>query len=155
LVAIVLLSLGLRDALASECIRIGDDVVRASRIGVQVWRRGSSVPVQGAVVTLVWEHGQGVPAATGETDSQGALQIEEVPPGLYSLQVTLSERSPVLFNGKGTVSYDVPVRIVSPTDAPPRLIAIGLGGGLECSTHCAVTGTVGPLAKAPKCAVRR
>jgi len=75
-----------------------NQVVRTSRVAMQVWS-GTS-PAEGALVSLIWEHRHDVPAATGETDSQGALQIDGVPTGLYSLQVTLKDRSPVLTNGK-------------------------------------------------------
>lgn len=145
--AISSLLLSAVSASSSECLAT-NEVLRTSRVAIQVWR-GSS-PVDGALVSFLWEHGQ-APAATGETDSQGALQIDGVPPGLYSLRVTLTGRSSVLISGKTEVSYGVRVRVVPSTESPATLIAIGLAGGLSCSTSCTVNGTLGPLVRAPKC----
>jgi len=150
-----LLVLSVVRAHPSECIQIAKrEVVTTSQVAVQVFSGGR--PIDGAVVSLIWEHGQGNPTATGETDSQGALQIDGVPPGLYLLRVTLTDRSPVLTGHKATVSTEVSVRVVPPTELTARLIAINLSGGMGCSPdYCEVAGTVGPLPRPPKCLTRQ
>ena len=155
LVTLFLLVLRVGYAHPSSCIQIGKrEVVTMSQVAVQVFSGGR--PLDGAVVSLIWEHGQGIPAATGETDSQGALQIEGVPPGLYLLRVTLTDRSPVLTSSKATVSTEVSVRVVPSTELTARLIAINLVRGMGCSPdYCEVAGTVGPLPRAPKCLTRQ
>jgi hypothetical protein len=149
---LALLSLSAGNAHASECL-VRSELIQTSQVAVQVWR--GPQPVEGAIVSLIWQHGQGTPAATGETDSQGALQIDAVPPGYYSLRVTQADRSPVLIRNKYVISEEVNVWVVPSTEFPARLIAISLGGGMDCSTHCTVTGMVGPLAQAPKCLLPR
>lgn len=137
---IVALSMNAGDAHASECLFFIEPVI-TSQVAVQVFGRFTPfTPIDGAGVILTWEHGQSNPAAAGKTDSQGSLQIAGVPPGLYSLRVT-----------RGGASTDVKVRVVPSSESPPRLIVIGLAGGIACSMHCEVAGTTGPLAKAPKC----
>jgi hypothetical protein len=153
---IFLLGFGVVEVPASECIVTGE-VVLTSQVAVQVFSRRPLVPLEGAAVSLAWEHGSGDPAATGKTDSQGHLQVLGIPPGRYRIRVTLpGYGSPALTNSPGPIwSTQANVRVVPSTDSPARLIAIDLEGGMTCSTYCTVTGTVGPLARAPTCLIRR
>jgi hypothetical protein len=153
---IFLLGFGVDDVAASDCIATGE-VVLTSQVAVQVFSHRPLVPLEGATVSLAWEHGKGDPAGTGKTDSQGHLQVLGIPPGRYWMRVTLTgDRPPALTNSSGPIwSTQVTVRVVPSTDSPARLIAIDLEGGMTCSTYCTVTGTVGPLTRAPTCLIRR
>jgi hypothetical protein len=152
--AAIFLLLSLGETYASECVKT-NEVVPTSQVAVQVFS-GSLKPVEGAVVSLVWQYRQGSPAATGKTDSNGALEIEGVPPGLYSLEVTMTDGSPVLVNGKSSISTQVNVRVVPSSEQPARLIAIWLRGGMDCRRrYCDVPVTASPLTRPPKCLTQR
>ena len=100
---IFLLGFGVVDVPASECLATGE-VVLTSQVALQVFSHRPLVPLEGASVSLAWEHGKNDPAATGKTDSQGHLQVLGIPPGRYSIRVTLTGyRSPALTNSSGQI----------------------------------------------------
>ena len=137
---VFLLASHVPDAHASECLA-SSEVVVTSQVAVQVFASGPLYPLQGVAVSLFWEGKTAVPTATGTTDSSGHLRVQGVPPGRYRVQVGIP----------GLKDQTMSLRVVSTTDAPSRLIAFALAGGLNCGTFCTVAGTSGPLARAPKC----
>jgi hypothetical protein len=145
LVVVFVLALGVRDVSAAECIN--SEIVLTSQVAVQVFGGRPLEPWKGVDVSLIWERAErerkSDPTAAGQTDPQGHLQILEVPPGFYRLVV----RSSLWY------AYAC-VRVVPSANAPPRLITISPSGGW-CPAVCTVTGTVGPLAQAPKCLVQK
>jgi hypothetical protein len=140
---VLLLVVSAPESHASECLASGETVL-TSQVAVQVFELGRLDPFEGVAVSLFWEGRNTAPAATGQTDSQGHLRVQGVPPGRYRVQAVRH----------GLHSQTVSVRVVPAADAPARLIAIVLAGGLSCSRLCTVAGTSGPLARAPKCLER-
>jgi hypothetical protein len=138
--AVFLLVCRATESRASECLA-SSEIVVTSQVAVQVFGLGGLDPLEGVDVSLLWENRNAAPTATGKTDSQGHVRVQGVPPGRYRVQAGLP----------GLHSQTVSVRVVSATDAPARLIAIALAGGLKCSSLCVVVGTSGPLARPPRC----
>lgn len=100
-------------------------------IDIGVRAAGSTIPLAGAVVTIVDDHKKTVASAV--TDAAGHAEVANLPPGDYEVSVAPADGSPAatfkerLTNGKKTkVQYDVAQRAApAPSATPSR------GDGVE------------------------